>query len=109
MGGTVLSLQLTDGTSRRPTALDAFKIARRRFIAGERIEMQSLSRQFGVSRVTLHRCVRSRDLLLGEILWSLGKPAFDSARERTASAGGRAVADAVECFLEDVLPGRQDR
>jgi len=113
MAETVLAQELANGRARRPTALDAFKLARRRFVAGERIEMQSLAQELGVNRVTLHRWVGSRDLLLGEVLWSLARPTLDGARARTvtkgsdpfvtARAGGQAVADAIEGFLADVL------
>ena len=100
---TVLARQLAAGPPSRATALDAFKLARRQFIAGQRIEMQALAEQLGVSRVTLHRWVGSRDLLMGEVHWSLAKPAFDNARARTTSHGGQAVADTIELYLADVL------
>jgi AcrR family transcriptional regulator len=100
---TVLARQLAAGRPSRATPLDAFKLARRQFIAGQRVEMQRLAEELGVSRVTLHRWVGSRDQLLGEVLWSLGKPTFDHARARVSSNGGQAVADAMEAFLEDVL------
>ena len=35
--------------------------------------MQTLARELGTSRFTLHRWVGSRDLLLGEVLWSLAE------------------------------------
>jgi predicted DNA-binding transcriptional regulator YafY len=44
----------------RPTALDAFLRARRRFQACERIDMSGLAEELGVSRVTLYRWVGSR-------------------------------------------------
>ena len=100
---TVLAHQLATGPPSRPTALDAFRLARRQFIAGQRIEMRALAEQLGVSRVTLHRWVGTRDLLLGEVHWSLAKPAFDNARARTTSHGGQAVADTIELYLADVL------
>ncbi|MCW3063250.1 MAG: hypothetical protein JWN32_422 [Solirubrobacterales bacterium] len=103
MSETVLAQELAGGATRRPAALDAFNIARRRFIAGERIEMRSLAQELGVNRVTLHRWVGSRDLLLGEVLWSLARPTLDRARARTTGHGGQAVADAMERFLADVL------
>jgi AcrR family transcriptional regulator len=100
---TVLARQLAAGPPTRPTVLDAFKLARREFIAGQRVEMQSLAQRLGVSRVTLHRWVGSRDQLLGEVLWSLGRPTLDNARARISSHGGQAVADTMERFLVDVL------
>jgi AcrR family transcriptional regulator len=97
---TALSRQLRSEGRPRPTALDAFKLARRKFIAGERIEMQSLAEEVGTSRVTLHRWVGSRDLLLGEILWSLAEPTLRDARAKTRRRGGAGVAEAFGRFLK---------
>src|SRR3954447_16596243 len=55
----------------RPTALDAFLRARKRFLASERVDMSALAIDLGVSRVTLDRGVASRDRLLVEVIWSL--------------------------------------
>jgi Tetracyclin repressor-like, C-terminal domain len=101
---TALARQLSgDGEERKPTALDAFKAARRRFIAGERIEMGALAAQIGTSRVTLHRWVGNRDQLLGEILWSLGEPTLRDARKATRSRGGAGIGETLDRFVRVVL------
>jgi AcrR family transcriptional regulator len=99
---TALAKQLSPETSSKPTALDAFNAARRKFIAGERIEMQALAEEVGTSRVTLHRWVGSRDLLLGEILWSLTEPTLADARKATRRHGGAGIAEAWGRFLRTV-------
>jgi AcrR family transcriptional regulator len=99
---TALARQLSSDTPGRPTALDAFKAARRKFIVGERIEMQALAEEVGTSRVTLHRWVGSRDLLLGEILWSLTEPTLQDARKATRKRGGAGIAEAWGRFLRTV-------
>jgi hypothetical protein len=99
---TALARQLSSDTPGRPTALDAFKVARRKFIAGERIEMQALAEEVGTSRVTLHRWVGNRDLLLGEILWSLTEPTLHDARKATRKRGGAGIAEAWGRFLRTV-------
>lgn len=69
---TVLQQQLSGAAPRqRPTAIDAFKRARRSFLAGQRLDMRALAGELGVNRVTLYRWVGSRDQLLCEVLWSL--------------------------------------
>ncbi|HEX6391509.1 MAG TPA: QsdR family transcriptional regulator [Solirubrobacteraceae bacterium] len=103
MTSTPLSRQLADGTPARPVALDAFKLARRKFMAGERIEMTRLAQELGVSRVTLNRWVGSRDLLVGEVNWSLAHPTLEGARRRVTSTGADAVAETLEGFMADVL------
>src|SRR4051794_5962256 len=57
---------------RKPTAIDAFKLARHRFQAAERIDMSAMADELGVNRVTLYRWVGSREQLLVEVIWSLG-------------------------------------
>jgi AcrR family transcriptional regulator len=99
---TALARQLSSDAPGRPTALDAFKAARRKFIAGERIEMQALAEEVGTSRVTLHRWVGNRDLLLGEILWSLTEPTLEDARKATRKRGGAGIAEAWGRFLRTV-------
>src|SRR6185312_2273179 len=66
----------------RPTPLDAFALAVDRFNTGERIEIQALATELGVSRITLHRWVGSREELLSEIMWSLTERAIDRELER---------------------------
>jgi hypothetical protein len=47
-------------TMARPVALDAFRLARRTFQAGDRVDMQTLARTLHVDRVTVYRWVGSR-------------------------------------------------
>jgi AcrR family transcriptional regulator len=103
MSTTALTRELAGHPSRRPAPLDAFKVARRRFIAGERIEMQALAAELGISRVTLHRWVGSRDNLLGEVLWSLAEPTLRDARTATRTRAGAGIAEAFWRFMCAVL------
>jgi len=94
---TVLQQALRDGAPRRPTVLDAFAAARRRFAAGLRIEMQSLADELGVNRVTLYRWVGSREQLITEVLWAATQKSFSRYRRE----GSRAAA-ALTSFVRDV-------
>jgi AcrR family transcriptional regulator len=78
----------------RPTALDAFLLARRRFLASERIDMSALAAELGVNRVTLYRWVGSREKLLVEVIWSLARRTLDqeAKRHRRRSGSDRVVA-----------------
>jgi AcrR family transcriptional regulator len=98
----VLADQLAGGRPQRPTALDALALARRHFIAGRRLEMQALAAELGVSRVTLHRWVGSRDELLGEVLWSLAEPTIRDARAATKRRGGEGIAETLWRFISAV-------
>jgi Tetracyclin repressor-like, C-terminal domain len=76
----------------RPTALDAFRLARRTFLAGDRVDMQTLARTLHVDRVTVYRWVGSREQLLTEILWSLIEPTIANLREEHCRPGPAAQA-----------------
>ena len=105
--GTALQHALRHGTARRPTVLDAFAVARRRFAAGERIEMQSVADELGVNRVTLYRWAGSREQLITELLWAATQKSFAAYRVRLGP-GPRAAA-ALTMFVRDVNrhPGMQ--
>ena len=81
---------MLETSDQRPTALDAFLRARKRFQACERVDMSALSEELGVSRVTLYRWVGSRDALLVEVIWSLARRTLDNIEaevERPAPNG----------------------
>jgi AcrR family transcriptional regulator len=83
---------------RKPDALDAFRVARRWFMAGRRIEMQELAAELGVNRATLFRWVGGRDELLGEILWSLAEPALAAGVEASGGDGAQRITDGIGRF-----------
>ena len=87
---------------RKPGALDAFRVARRWFMAGRRIEMQELAAEVGVNRATLFRWVGGRDDLLGEILWSLAEPALAAAVEAADGKGAQRITGAIGRFAAAV-------
>ncbi|MET1072971.1 MAG: QsdR family transcriptional regulator [Umezawaea sp.] len=95
------------GTSCRPTVMDAFTAARRRFAGGERIVMQGLADEMGVNRVTLYRWVGSREQLITEVLWAATRKSFDTYR--TEAVEGPRAAAALTAFVRDVNehPGMQ--
>jgi AcrR family transcriptional regulator len=93
----------------RPTALDAFLRARKRFLACERVDMSALAAELGVSRVTLYRWVGSRDRLLVEVIWSLAARTLEKIDADVKERGPERIVRIVTRFLEDVItnPGMQ--
>jgi AcrR family transcriptional regulator len=89
-----------EDVARRPTVLDAFTAARRRFAAGERIDMQGLADELGVNRVTLYRWVGSREQLITEVLWAATRKSFD--HYRAEHTRGPLAAAALTAFVRDV-------
>lgn len=85
--------------SRKPTALDAFRRARSDFLAGKRIDLQSLAAELGVSRVTLYRWVGTREQLLVEVIWALTAQTFDDEWARLEARSGPRVPEVVVRLL----------
>jgi len=103
---TPLRRQLARATSARPTALDAFRHARRIFLGGGRVDMQALARSLGVDRATLYRWVGSREQLLTEILWSLIEPTIRQLRkDASGPAAGQPPAPAGQSPAAAVITG----
>src|SRR3954468_17932201 len=79
-----VALLLETGTSR------AQRLARRRFLAPERLDMSALAQELGVNRVTLYRWVGSRDKLLAEVAWALARAGARPRQEPERRTGSRA-------------------
>src|SRR5688572_30827784 len=96
-------------TTSRPTADEALRLGRRRFLAGERVDMSALADEVGINRVTLYRWWGSRDRFLVEIIWSLARDTLDIAERETRARGARRVVGVVTRFLDAVItnPGMQ--
>jgi AcrR family transcriptional regulator len=104
MATTRLQRELVDGAGgRRPTPLDAFKLARRRFLAAERVDMSALAEELGINRVTLYRWVGSREQLLVEIVWSLGDRTLELVASDVRGRGPDRIVQIVTRFLELVI------
>ena len=101
---TPLQRQLTAGAPEsRACALDVFRLARRRFQAGERVDMSALAEDLGVNRVTLYRWVGSREKLLVEVLWSLARPTLERERDDIPQRGAERIVRIVSGFVAAVL------
>ena len=85
-------------TERRPTPLDALDLARRHWLAGDRIDMGALAKELGVSRATLYSWVGSKERLLGEVIWSFAEAGVRQARERATGDGADYIVDVVDRF-----------
>ncbi|MGV0811008.1 QsdR family transcriptional regulator [Mycolicibacterium boenickei] len=81
-------------------AVDA---ARRRFLAGDRIDMQKLAAELGVDRSTLFRWVGNQDQLMATVLWSLAEPTYRAALATTTREGAARIADATGTFAQALI------
>jgi AcrR family transcriptional regulator len=95
---------------RRATREDALELARTAFLNGERVDMQHLASQLGVSRVTVFRWVGSREQLLEHVLESLTVAFVGDALARAEGRGEDRVLDAVRRMMTatvEIEPLRQ--
>lgn len=65
--------------------------ARRRFLRGERVELQDVAHRLGLARMTVYRWFGSRDGLMGEVLAQLGEGLVDDAAANTSERGRRGL------------------
>jgi AcrR family transcriptional regulator len=101
---TKLQRDLAGATERRrPTPLDAFRLARRKFLAAERIDMSALADELGVNRVTLYRWVGSREQLLVEVVWSLCERTLEKVVKGVRAGGAERLVRVVTRFLDQVI------
>ncbi len=77
---------MTEKTT-KATPADAFRRARSMWLKGERIHLASRSAERNIGRATLFRWVGNKDLLLGEVLWSLYAPLRLEALSATPGQG----------------------
>jgi AcrR family transcriptional regulator len=102
--GTRLQRQLKSPAEfRRPIPLDALRLARRKFLAAERVNMSALANQLGVNRVTLYRWVGSREQLLVEVVWSLGAQTLANVDRAVRAKGAERIVQVITRFLEEVI------
>jgi AcrR family transcriptional regulator len=87
----------------RPVPRDAFRLARRWLLDGQRLDMQALAAQLGVNRVTLYRWVGSREQLLVEVLWSLTDRTITTTWAQLAASAGPRVPDVLRHWLRVTL------
>jgi AcrR family transcriptional regulator len=100
---TPLQQRLREGpVPAAPGPLDALRLARRAFMAGERLDMQALAADIGVNRATLYRWVGTKEVLVGEVISELSRETFAAARREVPGEGPDHVAAVVEHVLQQI-------
>jgi AcrR family transcriptional regulator len=95
-----------NGVVRHQGSRDAFRLARQKWQAGDRIDMSALARELGVNRVTLYRWVGSRDQLPVEVIWNLGMQNMTQAMagaDATGATGAERIIQTLLRFLETII------
>jgi len=100
---TPLATALANSGRPQATPLGVFKLARRQWMAGKRINIGELAKEVGVSRGTVYRWVGNKDLLVHEILWSLAKPTLEKAILETPGKGLEHIVGVRRKFMTQML------
>lgn len=93
----------------RPDPESALRVARRRFLRGDRFDITAIADDVRVNRVTLYRWFGTRDHFLVEMMWSLARHTVDSIAGVIDMRGADRVIALVTQFLDVVIsnPGMQ--
>jgi AcrR family transcriptional regulator len=100
---TPLARTLKQRPAKRPSPIDAFVLARRKWVRGERLDIGQIANELGVGRATVFRWVGTREQLYGEILSA--SYAYARARLRRVAVGKGAdlVADMTRRTLTNLF------
>ena len=84
----------------KPVPADAVLLAREHYLAGERIDMQSLAAELGISRTTLYRWVGDRETLISGMLSEMVTEVIRDSIESAQGEGMERTIDGMRCFTE---------
>lgn len=85
-----------------PTAADLVAAARRRFLAGERCDIETLAAELGVSRATAYRWAGNNEQLMGEVVASMTEATFRRAMREAKGSGAARVLAVMERGMRGV-------
>lgn len=89
-----------------PGRQDLLAVARRRFLHGQRLDMQAMGTELGVSRTTIYRWAGNHDQLLAEVVSGLAYDTFRLA-ERDVRSSGRARVMAIYTRFMTAIAGSE--
>jgi AcrR family transcriptional regulator len=97
--------RVAQGRPGRPAAATreaALALASKRFLAGERIDVQAIARELGLARATMHRWFITREALLGEVLALLAEQRLQAIRAETPGHGAAALLETFDRFNREL-------
>ena len=96
-------LEGDDAVRTRATPLDVFRRARKKWIAGERLDIGRLAAELGVGRATVFRWVGTRENLYGEIISSGFATDLERAMREARGAGIERMFDGIGRLLRALV------
>lgn len=88
---------------RKPSPEDAYALARKKYLAGERVDMRQLAAEIGINRVTLYRWVGDLNTLLVEVIWSLTEATLAQEWAKVRRKRGPRVPLLLSGYLEAAM------
>jgi AcrR family transcriptional regulator len=70
----------------------------RRYLRGQRIDVQAIAAELGLGRATIYRWFGTREELIGEVLVRAAEPLLTEARASASGKGGAALLDTFDRF-----------
>jgi AcrR family transcriptional regulator len=96
MTGAPTALDRRRGRPPAASREDVLEAALRRYLHGQRIDVQAVSAELGLGRTTIYRWFGSREGLIGEVVVRAAEPLFDEARAAADGRGGAALLDTFD-------------
>lgn len=101
--------RVATGRPGRPAAATreaALALATKRFLAGERIDVQAIARELGLARATMHRWFQTREALLGEVLAALAERRLARLRAQTRGGGAKALLETFDLYNRELVASK---
>jgi AcrR family transcriptional regulator len=101
--------RVATGRPGRPAAATreaALALATKRFLTGERIDVQAIARELGLARATMHRWFQTREALLGEVLAALAERRLARLRAQTRGGGARALLETFDRYNRELVASK---
>jgi AcrR family transcriptional regulator len=70
--------------------------ARRRYLAGKRVDVRAIATELGLGRATIYRWFGSRERLLGEVIAREAEDYFAAVRARVKGSGAQALLETFD-------------
>jgi AcrR family transcriptional regulator len=78
-------------------------VAKARYLAGERVDVQATARELGLGRVTMYRWFQTREGLLGEAIGEIAEERLLAIRARVRRRGAAGLLEIFDRFHKDVI------
>jgi len=94
---------LTEPARARVTALDAFELARAKWLVGERLDIGKLAEELRVGRATMFRWVGTKEQLYGEVISGAFLQTLEWAKRKSSGQGAAYLTQVTHHLLRALV------